>query len=333
MDPVCHTLVGAALAESGLKRTTALGTATLIIGANAPDIDALTYFFGDSLLWRRGWTHGVLALVVLPIVLTAVMLAWDRLVRRRRGRHPPQAARPALLLGLAALAVLTHPTLDWMNNYGMRWLMPFDGTWSYGDTLFIIDPWMWAALGLGVLVSRARVRRAVRPVSDAARPAQFALVLTLVYIIAMLVGSRYGRTLVLRDLAGHRQPAPTRLMVAPTFGNPFLKHVIVEVDGAYLTGTAHLVDGAVHLGRKPRSRATDHPAIEAATARPEARGIVGWARFPVYVVEERADAWLVHIDDARYAPPDGRSWAATDVAVPKPVTGAATTPSAAGPGS
>jgi hypothetical protein len=31
MDNVCHTLVGAALAEAGLKRRTALGTATLII--------------------------------------------------------------------------------------------------------------------------------------------------------------------------------------------------------------------------------------------------------------------------------------------------------------
>ena len=333
MDPVCHTLVGAALAESGLKRTTALATATLIIGANAPDIDALTYFFGDSLLWRRGWTHGALALVVLPVVLTAVMLAWDRLVRRRRGRQPPQAARPAPLLGLAALAVLTHPTLDWMNNYGMRWLMPFDATWFYGDTLFIIDPWLWAALGLGVLVSRARARRAVRPAGGAGRPARVALALTLVYVVAMLVGSRYGRTLVLRDLARVGHPAPVRLMVAPTFGNPFLKHVVVEVDDAYLTGTAHLIDGAVHLGRTTRSRKTDHPAIEAATARPEARGIVGWARFPLYVVEERVDAWLVRIDDARYAPPDDRSWAATDVVVPKQVTGAATTPSPAVPGS
>ena len=51
---------------------------------------------------------------------------------------------------LPALAVLTHPILDWLNNYGMRWLMPFDGRWFYGDALFIVDPWVWLALG-GVL--------------------------------------------------------------------------------------------------------------------------------------------------------------------------------------
>ena len=46
--------------------------------------------------------------------------------------------------------MLTHPALDWLNNYGMRWLMPFDGRWFYGDALFIIDPWVWLVLG-GVL--------------------------------------------------------------------------------------------------------------------------------------------------------------------------------------
>jgi inner membrane protein len=43
--------------------------------------------------------------------------------------------------------VLTHPALDWLNNYGLRWLMPFDGRWFYGDAVFIIDPWIWLGFG------------------------------------------------------------------------------------------------------------------------------------------------------------------------------------------
>src|SRR3712207_1884035 len=153
MDNVCHTLVGAALAESGLKRRTALGAATLMIGANFPDVDVLAVPLGHGVDFRRGWTHGVLALVVLPFVLAAIMLAWDRFVaapRARRAGRVRGAAVPRQLLLLSAISILTHPTLDWMNEYGMRWLMPFDGRWFYGDTLFIIDPWLWAALGLGV---------------------------------------------------------------------------------------------------------------------------------------------------------------------------------------
>ena len=72
MDPICHTLVGAALAEAGLKHRTRYATATLLIGANLPDVDVLSYAFGGgltALAFRRGWTHGVLALAVLPVVL------------------------------------------------------------------------------------------------------------------------------------------------------------------------------------------------------------------------------------------------------------------------
>ena len=86
MDNLCHTLVGLGLAEAGLKRKTALGTATLLIGANLPDVDIAAYPWGRvaALGFRRGWTHGILAVAVLPVVLAGVMLAWDRWVRRRR---------------------------------------------------------------------------------------------------------------------------------------------------------------------------------------------------------------------------------------------------------
>ncbi len=160
MDPITHTFTGAALAAAGLRRATPLATAALVLGANAPDIDAFALLadqFG-ALALRRGWTHGVLALPLWPFVLTGLLVLWDWWVRLRRN---PQAApaRAGPLMAVATLAVLTHPTLDWLNNYGLRWLMPFDGTWFYGDALFIIDPWVWLVLG-GVLFLRYSNRRA-----------------------------------------------------------------------------------------------------------------------------------------------------------------------------
>lgn len=58
MDNLAHTLVGAALGYAGLKSRTGLGMATLMISANLPDIDVLGIPFGETLAWRRGWTHG-----------------------------------------------------------------------------------------------------------------------------------------------------------------------------------------------------------------------------------------------------------------------------------
>jgi inner membrane protein len=151
MDPIAHAFTGAALAAAGLRRATPLATAALLIGANVPDVDGLSYFAGsfEAVAFRRGLTHGVLALALWPFVLAGLLLLWDRWIRRRR--HPTATpARAGPLLALSALAVITHPTLDWVNNYGLRWLMPFDGRWFYGDALFVIDPWVWLGLG-GVL--------------------------------------------------------------------------------------------------------------------------------------------------------------------------------------
>ena len=154
MDNLTHALVGAALARTGLHRSTPLATATLVLAANAPDVDVLAYTQGPyyALAFRRGVTHGVPAMVVLPFAVTGAMLAWDRWRLRAHPEAEPARALPLLLLSI--LGVLTHPTLDWMNTYGMRWWLPLDSRWVYGDALFIIDPWIWLLLGAAVFLSR-----------------------------------------------------------------------------------------------------------------------------------------------------------------------------------
>ena len=73
MDNLAHTLAGAALAKAGLDRRTPLATPTLLIAANLPDVDVLSYLRDPlfALTFRRGWTHGILAMAVLPVMLAA----------------------------------------------------------------------------------------------------------------------------------------------------------------------------------------------------------------------------------------------------------------------
>jgi inner membrane protein len=198
LDPIAHTFTGMALAAAGLRRATPLAATALFMGVNAPDVDVFTGFMGEyqSTALRRGWTHGVLALVLWPLVLTGVLLAWDRYVRLRRKPHAPPA-RAGPLLALTALAVLTHPTLDWLNNYGLRWLMPFDGRWFYGDALFVIDPWFWLLLGGAAFLtfSKSRLARVRWTVF-------FALATTLIVANTTLVVSN----------AAERVPLPSALL-------------------------------------------------------------------------------------------------------------------------
>ncbi len=131
-----------------------------MLAANAPDVDILSYARGEyfALSFRRGITHGWPALLVLPFVVAGIILAWDRWVRRRiEPGSCPVRAGPTL--GLSAVGLVTHPALDWMNTYGMRWSLPFDGAWTYGDALFIIDPWIWLALGGAVFLASNPSRR------------------------------------------------------------------------------------------------------------------------------------------------------------------------------
>ncbi len=160
MDPLTHSLTGVALANSGLSKRTPLAMTTLVLAANLPDVDGMSYFVSSDLAlsFRRGWTHGVPALLLLPVMLAGLMALIDRFWRQRRNPQAPPAHFPSLLL-LATIGTWTHPFLDWLNTYGIRLLMPFDGRWFYGDTLFIIDPWLWLMLGSSAFLIGSRTRR------------------------------------------------------------------------------------------------------------------------------------------------------------------------------
>jgi len=275
MDPGTHTLLGLTLAQSGLGRRDRLATAALVIGANLPDVDAFLYLGGgsDLALWcRRGWTHGVLALALWPFVLTGLLLAYARWRPAEDGRR----SRAGTLLPLSCLALLTHPTLDWLNTYGLRWLMPFDGRWFYGDAWFIADPWVWLTLGgalffgapagrrsaatwavVGVLMSllvlgpmpprAARIvwvlalftlvaARFLLPRTAPDRWARLALAAVTLYAVTMLGLSRAGSRIARAELARRGITELDGLMVGPLPANPFLWEVVVATPEAYRFG-------------------------------------------------------------------------------------------------
>jgi hypothetical protein len=48
MDLRTHTLLGTTLASTRLRDATRLSTATLVIGANLPDVHSILYFTGHA---------------------------------------------------------------------------------------------------------------------------------------------------------------------------------------------------------------------------------------------------------------------------------------------
>ena len=337
MDPLTHTLLGANLASTRLRDTTRLATAALVIGANLPDVDSILYYIGRqdlALGFRRGWTHGVLALAVLPFLQTALLLLYDRL------RPAARRASAGWLLALSFFAILTHPFLDWLNNYGMRWLMPFRETWFYGDSVFIMDPWLWLILGCGWLAPRAPSRwtvaiwaicsallafvvfaqaRVYLPVVIGValmllgalvwRPRvrwipSAALVLACAYIVMRLTMHGIAETRVARELA------PQQLMVSPHPFDPTRWEVVAQTGSVYRFGRYSFTDG---LSLDPRTLPLPRPSREWDLARrdPSVRGFMSWVRFPWYEVH----GTRVQIHDARYMTRAGRGFGGVEVEV------------------
>lgn len=281
MDNLTHSLIGAVLGQTGLKRRTGLAMPALIIGANIPDIDATCVVFGtQSLAMRRGVTHGPIAWVLLPLVLAGLLLAWDRW-QSRRGTRPPARlpVRFGWLYALSLIGFLSHPAMDWMNNYGIRLLEPFSHRWFHGDVLFIIDLWLWLILGGAVWLSLRRERKTG---GNWQRPARAAIALALAYI-----GLNAGITYAAEKRALQRAPYP-RIAVANEVPVLFWRRDVITGNG----------DG---FWQTPAGRLGDVPLaacnLAAASRRdPRVKAFLFWSRTPF--VERSGQGWRVR--DARY---------------------------------
>ena len=153
MDNLTHSLVGLAAAKAGLERLSPGATAVCLLAANAPDGDVAILLFADRwtfLHYHRHITHSILGSLVIALLIPGLFWLGDRLLSKLRSRPPYVRLRGLLLVSIIITA--THPFMDWTNNYGVRLWLPWSSQWSYGDMVFIVDPFMWVLLGSTVFL-------------------------------------------------------------------------------------------------------------------------------------------------------------------------------------
>lgn len=290
MDNVCHTLVGAACGAAGLNRRTRYGAATLMISANLPDLDVLV--FATNTPWiefRRGWTHGIVAQIALPVAWTAIVWLYDRF-SRSRGADGDRAFHPGWTLLLALVGIYTHVFLDLLNNYGVRLASPVSWQWFYGDAVFIVDPWMWIMLGVGVWLTGSRGQ---------ARPARLALVGVTVYTVVMLLSTSVARGIVASGWKDARGVAPRALMVGPVPVWPFSRQVIIDAGDHYETGLFSW-GRAVTFYPERIPKNSDAPQVAAARRDENIRAFLVWSRFPFWTIESTPTGTRVTVSDMRF---------------------------------
>ena len=209
MENLSHSLVGAAIAELALPRTAGpaqrrLFFVTGVVAANLPDADLLYTRITPPplgyMLHHRGHTHTLAGVAALALVIGLLAFAPGvrAIVAEWRGRF----------WALAGAALLSHLVLDAWNSYGIHPFYPFDNRWYYGDAVNIVDPWLWAILGVAAVANtRSRIGRwllggllAVLPLLGVRFGAMAALALVPIALIAAaLAAAGWRRTAAWRS--------------------------------------------------------------------------------------------------------------------------------------
>ncbi|MFU7528317.1 metal-dependent hydrolase [Qipengyuania sp. ASV99] len=299
MDNLTHSLVGAVLGQAGLKKKTGLAMPALIIGANLPDVDAACFFWlegTEHLGFRRGITHGPPAMVLLPLILAGLLWAFDRW-QTKRGKLP-EGRLPVhfgWLYALSFIGCLSHPALDWLNVYGIRLLEPFSSQWFYGDTLFIIDVWLWALLIVSLWWSRRREKRG----GEWMRPARLGIVVMLAYI-GVNGAITHGRLELWDGPGAMRISMPVPLL--------FWEREVVRVGRNWpdMASEAAQIPYLQSEGRPlidPKLRCAMPDLTEARRTNSQLEAFLFWSRAPFAV---RADDGSVILYDARFYDPRAR---------------------------
>ena len=317
MDPVTHLLTGACMGRSGFNRKTALATVTMVLAAEAADIDVLWGFKSSiaGLQHHRGITHSFVgAPFMAALALGFVYLLHRYRLRKRPARQSGPPVRWGFLYFCALLAALSHLLLDYTTAYGIRLFEPFNYRWYSWDIVSIVEPLMLLALvgGLAVPGLLGLVNQEIGARSKGPRGrggAIFALIC--VVIIWGVRDYQHHRAITTMNSFEYHDAEPLRLAAYPYMINPFRWHGVVETEDFFETVPVNSLvpeidsDAGILYYKPP---VTD--ALQAAKASYLGRVYLDWAAFP-YTREvnlgDPSGDHLVKFQDLRYTYPSSRS--------------------------
>lgn len=297
MDNLTHSLVGWALAETGLKHRSRKGLAALVLAANMPDIDV---FFGWApwapLAMHRGFTHGLVGGVVLmPPLLVSLLWLFDSW-QASRGKIAREA--PPLRLGwlvlLSYLGAITHPLLDLQTVYAVQLLSPWSERWFHSDGLFIVSPWVLAMLGGGIWATR--------------RFASGAIAVACLGLVAAFILLNVGISALAWQAPRSDAPyaIPDRVFAAPEAIMFWRRDVVWRERGRITFGQydpLRRLGGLFSFGAPIADNMSDPLVRKAANATPEAVKFLAWSQMPVAKVQRSGCMARVTFADARFTGP------------------------------
>jgi inner membrane protein len=302
LDNLTHSLVGLFLARAGLKNVTPRGTAIMVLAANAPDFDAVSWFGrGDTYIhWHRNITHSLIAIPFMALLSVAIVWLFDRLSGGRGVRWMAGTL-------IAIVAVGSHIVLDLTNVYGVRLLLPFSGQWFHWDITPIVDIALWAILIL-CFAGSWFARLVGSEIGERRRgPGPGWAIAALVLFTGWDTGREvlHNRAAAAMNSRTYRGEKPLRAGAFPG-ENPLVWDGIAELNDSYVSAPVDL--RARFRGDELATyyKAARTPAVDAAMATELFQRFLEFVQYPIWVTDPAPDyehATRVRLVDMRFGTP------------------------------
>ncbi|MBI3015451.1 MAG: metal-dependent hydrolase [Candidatus Tectomicrobia bacterium] len=291
MDNLSHTLVGAAIANSGPRQKFGkAATWTLLVTANLPDIDAVLRFWGRDfyILYHRSFTHSVVGLFTIPLLVAGVIrILWP-------------GKRFWTFYWISFLGILSHQIFDLITSWETLIFHPLNQHRFSLGWVFILDFFFWGILGLPLLI---RIFWKI----DLRKWSRVSLAVLALYI--GFAGGNWWKARDLgRDLAAGLGSGAALIGVYPQPLSPLNWGAIVKADGQLHQVFFHTYDSLATLHQRPNRtfvQNLDNPDVKAALATPPGRAYLKWAQAPAALVEQNGEGPVVILYDVRFLRPEG----------------------------
>ena len=301
------------MGRAGLNRKTALATVTLVLSAEAPDLDVLGYFGGPvyGFAHHRGITHTLVGVPVMAAL--TVLVVWGVFSLWHWRRKSAKSPRWALLFGFACMGGLSHILLDFTNNYGVRPFSPFYPRWYSWDIVFIVEPVLWAILVAGlVLPALFGLIHQEIGVKERGPRGRAGAILALACML-LLWGMRdfeHRHALAAMHARLYDGAEPIRLSAYPYWANPFKWMGVVETKDCFQTMHVNSLTPDVDPDNEAKTyyKPEETPVTLAAKRSYLGRVYLDWAHYPLTETEkmESPPGYVVRFFDLRFMYPERR---------------------------
>ncbi|HET8546678.1 MAG TPA: metal-dependent hydrolase [Bryobacteraceae bacterium] len=272
MDNLTHSLTGLMLSRAGLKRGVPGGTLLLVLAANAPDMDVISVAFGGASAYfhyHRWYTH---SLLLLPLIAVAPVLIVRAAVRRK-----PFPWRRACASSLVATA--THPLMDFLNPYGIRFFLPWSDDWPGLDCTNVVDIWIWLVLLIAVL--GPMLSRLVSDEIGARRTSGRGAAIAALAFLVLWNAARFilaERAVAMQQPYLYRGAAAKSIHVMPHRLNPLAWTGFVDTTDAFIINRVNLTTDFDPTAGSVIYKPAGTPAMDRVKDLREFRDIRGFAR-------------------------------------------------------